>query len=134
MLSRFKQYQDIDTGKYVRDKMDKIASYTLGDIIDDDAHNYMTYAVPRSRAHYDKVDTTVSNIIKFVPKDNDWDMQEALEAERKKKQQEEIIYQRQVAETELRLESERRHAEILRRQREVSNHCKVKQNSWIVKR
>lgn len=55
---------DVDSGKFVKDKMRTINSYSLNDIIDDSIHhNY-------DKRHYS---STYSHKPWFYPKDNDFD-------------------------------------------------------------
>lgn len=77
------KYQDIDTGKFYKDKLKTISSDCLANIFTDDyegADAYTLYA-RRCRAYSPP---------RFIPKDNDFDEECRRDEEKKRQQQEEI--------------------------------------------
>ena len=130
----FKKYFDVDSQKWIRDKLEKIRSYSLGDIINDTTHNYMIYS-DRSPNYYseqfyeDESTSKIYNFPKFIPKDNDFDKEEI----EYKKQQERILkekeeaYQKQLAEAEKRvaIQNEARYI-----QKSIAFYIK---NNWVPK-
>lgn len=134
-----KKYFDIDTGKFVRDKLAKLNSYSLADMFDDSVHNHITYN--DARHHYkieeeeeaaiEKYSSNIYNFPYFTPKDNDFD-EECKQDEEEKKLEEkikllkeqielkEIAYQKQVKETEERLEKQKTFTNVMK-------------NKWIPK-
>jgi hypothetical protein len=69
-----KTYQDIDSGKFIRDRMEKIGSCSLGDAIDDEiGSNHSTNRVYRQHSMEREEASPVYNFPKFIPKDDDFD-------------------------------------------------------------
>jgi hypothetical protein len=118
-----KKYQNIDTLKFDTDKLPVLNSYSLYDIMEDEFHregNYSTQCGYRvvnidpeefkedaQDAHKKRLSTFVkplpSNVIPFVPKDNNFE--EECKIDEGKKRLEEDAYQKQLKEAELRAAS-----------------------------
>jgi len=73
IFPQIKKYQDIDTGKFVRDKLSKIISYSLGDIIEDTPNSYYRWQNGYLQYEKDIEQSNIYNFPKHVPKDNDFD-------------------------------------------------------------
>ncbi len=58
-----KKYYDIDSGKFITDKLNTLNSYSLNDLIELESNEVNTYKKPPRS----------SSNAWFVPKDNDWD-------------------------------------------------------------
>jgi hypothetical protein len=62
-----KKYYDCESGKFIRDKLPIINSYSLCDFYEDEyTDNYNKRSFVRENKH-------IPNMPKFIPKDNDWD-------------------------------------------------------------
>jgi hypothetical protein len=99
-----KKYFDVEYGKWIKDKLPKIDSYSLADIIDDSVHNNMIYGDER---HYYLKEIQEENYSSawFVPKDNDFDEECRLEEEEKnRKAHEEVFIQPQIEALKLKYE------------------------------
>jgi hypothetical protein len=62
-----KKYYDCDQQKYIRDKLEKLTTYSLAEIAETDhftSDNYWRYPTDNS--------DSVFNFPKFIPKDDDW--------------------------------------------------------------
>lgn len=134
-----KRYQDIDTGKFMRDKMEKIESYSLGDIIDDTVHNNMGYSHLhqfRSPDEFREVEkpATIYNFPPAKQKKDEFEEDERRDSE--KAIRDEIEYQKQVKATEELLALER---EQLQPYYGASPHLvrvvtlHIKRNTWVPK-
>jgi hypothetical protein len=147
-----KKSYDIDTCKFDIDSISTINSYSLADMIDDCAHNYMHYEerAPRSVHHEEEYcNSPIYNIPKFVPKDNDFEERCRLDEQKKQlelkllehkakraraKQErinnaaKEIEYQAYLVKRENELARER----VLNRSN-VSIYCTSVKNTWIPK-
>lgn len=72
-----KRYFDVESQKYIRDKFEKIKSFSLHDVIDDTAHNHIFYDASWKKLIHDgdKQFDENGNIIEkwFTPLDDDWE-------------------------------------------------------------
>lgn len=62
-----KKYFDVDSQKYIRDKIEKLNTCSLADIAETDRFTSQAYWP----YHYDEPEQ-IYNFPKFIPKDNDW--------------------------------------------------------------
>jgi hypothetical protein len=143
------KYLDIDTGKFVRDKLRKIDSYALADIIDDYKHNTMSYGFKINRLVFDNDEderlyndnadrSIVYNFPKFTPKDDDFDKPKEIiikEEESPDKHKWEKVYQKTLKEVDVRKAEEVRGEELerCRIERIKGKFSYIIKNKWIPK-
>jgi hypothetical protein len=69
-----RKYYDCESGKFIRDKMEKIGSCSLGDAIDVEVgSHHSTNTVYRQHSMEREEASPVYNFPKFIPKDDDFD-------------------------------------------------------------
>jgi hypothetical protein len=136
-LTQIKRYFDSDTGKWIRDKLDKIDSSSLGDIYEDD-NDRLAKHNRHYRKHVECTEPQVGNVYnfpKYIPKD-DFDNIElikklAFEKQLQQKKFEEIEYQRILLAAEERMKKREKDIQLVGSKTITRNDRII--NKWVVK-
>jgi hypothetical protein len=129
-----KKYFDIDTGKFIKDKLSTIESCPLYDIFSEDPygngnwdrHHFYRHWRSNQRHYELQIKSNIVEKPKFVPKDIYFD--DDFEPESEKCSEEE--YQAKVEEAEVRIREHYRHTEHTKHTRSVGY---IVANTWIRK-
>jgi hypothetical protein len=133
------RYQNIDTGKYDTDKIKTISSMSLASEM---SGSHFNGGYSGSRYSFDDIEETVSfvndgerriTIPTFVPKDDDFELEERRLAEQKKKKDDEISYQARVVQRERELAIERKAKMVIGSDSYGRTVNCISKNTWIPK-
>lgn len=113
-----KRYFDVESQKYITDKLETIQSYNLHEVIDDSYHNRYWCDDPRyySTNIYDGFFHSIEDL--FVPKDNDFDDECRRDEEEDNRKYHESMLKKQ------QMESYRLKREYLEQQKKIEDKLK----------